>query len=88
METKARIRQFILDNFYVEDPSALKDDSLLLEAGIIDSTGVLELVTFLEGTYGIHVEDAEMLAENFNSIDRIAAFLGRKKAGEGMTQAV
>lgn len=88
METKGRIRQFILENFYVEDPSALKDESLLLEAGIIDSTGVLELVSFLEGTWGVHVEDAEMLAENFDSIERIAAFLARKGAGEGISQVV
>jgi len=75
----AKVRQFITTNFYVTDPAALKDDASLLDAGIVDSTGVLEVVTFLETEFGLAVEDAEIVPENVDSIARIAAYIGRKK---------
>ena len=79
MSTQARVRQFVTTNFYLADPSALKDDQSLLDAGIIDSTGVLEIVQFLESDFGIKVEDTEIVPENVDSILRIAAFIGRKQ---------
>jgi acyl carrier protein len=75
---KADIRTFILKNFYVADEATLKDETSLLDRGIVDSTGVLEVVTFLEEKYGVRVADEEMLPDNFDSIARIAAYLGRK----------
>jgi acyl carrier protein len=80
MTTLERIRQFIDTNFYVSDKSLLKDDSSLLEKGVIDSTGVLEVVTFIETEFGLTVEDAELLPENLDSIGQIAAYVERKKA--------
>ena len=80
METTARVRQFITSNFYVSDPGALRDEDSLLEAGIVDSTGVLEVVAFLESQFGLAIEDAEIVPENLDSIARIAAFLQRKSA--------
>jgi acyl carrier protein len=80
MDTQQRIRQFITTNFYVADPSALADDASLLDAGIVDSTGVLEVIGFLESEFGVTVPDNEILPENLDSIARIAAFVGRKKA--------
>ena len=80
MEIRDQIRQFLLTNFYVPDPATLADDVSLLETGIIDSTGVLEVIGFLEDTFGITVEDDEMLPENLDSIERISAFVARKKA--------
>ena len=79
MSTQEKVRQFVTRNFYVADPSTLKDEQSLLDAGIIDSTGVLEIVQFLESDFGIKVEDTEIIPENVDSIVRIAAFIGRKK---------
>jgi acyl carrier protein len=78
--TKDAIRHFILKNFYVADPAALSDDGSLLDRGVIDSTGVLEVITFIENTFSVKVADEEMLPENLDSIDRIAAFVERKRA--------
>ena len=75
---KQRLREFVIKNFYVTE--AIDDDVSLLEKGIIDSTGVLEVVGFLESTFHVKVDDDEMLPENLDSISRIAAFVGRKKA--------
>jgi acyl carrier protein len=79
METKQQIREFVTANFYVADPAALEDATSLLEQGIIDSTGVLEVIGFIETTFGITVEDSEMLPDNLDSIERIATFVARKK---------
>jgi acyl carrier protein len=78
-DTKQRIRQFIIENFLFEEDDTLKEDTSFLENGIIDSTGVLELVMFIEETYGINVEDDEMVPENLDSISNIAEYVQRKK---------
>jgi acyl carrier protein len=80
MEIKEQVRTFVTSNFYVAEPEALEDDASLLDRGIIDSTGVLEVIFFIEETFGITVKDSEMLPENLDSIDRIANFIARKKA--------
>ncbi|HJX63359.1 MAG TPA: acyl carrier protein [Polyangia bacterium] len=74
-----QVRQFITSNFYVADVASLADDASLLDRGIIDSTGVLELIEFIESTFGIKVEDAEMIPENLDSVARITTFIDRKK---------
>ena len=79
-ESKTRVRAFILENFYVTDVMSLADDVSLLERGIVDSTGVLEVTAFLETEFGIRVEDAEIVPENLDSIAAIAAFVSRKRA--------
>jgi acyl carrier protein len=79
MSTLEKVRKFVTTNFYVADPTALKDEQSLLEAGIVDSTGVLEIVQFLESDFGIKVEDTEIVPENVDSITRITAYIGRKK---------
>ncbi len=83
MNTQARIRQFILENFYIRDPSEVADDTLLVTNGIVDSTGMLEVIAFLEEQFGIQVADEETTPENLDSIDRMAAFIGRKQASRG-----
>ena len=85
MELKQTIRDFIIRNFYVAEPSALEDGASLLEQGIIDSTGVLEVILFLETSFGVAVEDAEMVPENLDSIDAIAGFVARKKVPEAVS---
>ena len=78
MQARQQIRDFVTSNFYVADPAALQDGTSLLDQGIIDSTGVLEVIAFLEESFGIAVDDAEILPENLDSIDRIASFIARK----------
>lgn len=78
MDTKETLRQFITTNFYVPDPSALGDETSLLDQGIIDSTGVLELTAFLESKFGIQVADDELVPENLDSIAALVAYVGRK----------
>ena len=77
---KSEIRQFIADHFLFGDDKKLGDDDSLLEAGIIDSNGILELINYLEERYGIKVNDDELMPENLDTIASIAAFLA-KKAG-------
>ncbi len=79
MTLQQQIRDFVTSNFYVADPKALEDRTSLLDQGIIDSTGVLEVIMFIESTFGMTVEDSEMLPENLDSIERIAAFVARKQ---------
>lgn len=81
MSVREQLREFIVDNFMIgRDPSELTDSGSLLELGIIDSTGVLEMVSFLEETYGIQVEDSELTPENLDSIENLEKYVGRKKA--------
>ena len=79
METAAKIREYIVQNFYVANPTELRDEDSLLDRGVIDSTGVLELIAFLEGHFGIKVADEEMLPDNLDSIARITDYIGRKR---------
>ena len=84
------VRTFIIENFLFGRSEGLTDEQSFLDTGIIDSTGILELVAFLEKTYGIHVNDEELVPENLDSINNISKFLASKlastsKAGERAT---
>ena len=72
------IREFIVDNFLFGQPDGLTDSDSLLEKGVVDSTGVLELINFVEKQYGFKVADEEIVPENFDSINRITDYVGRK----------
>jgi acyl carrier protein len=73
------VRRFIGENFmFREEVESLPEDTSFLDAGIIDSTGVLELVCFLENTFGIEVADDEMLPQNLDSVRAIATYVKRK----------
>ena len=78
MDNSSKIREFIVENFLFGDGEALKEDTSFMEAGVIDSTGTLELVFFLEETFGISVEDEELVPENFDSLRKIATYLEAK----------
>jgi len=80
MSEKQQIKDFILKNFLFSNNGVLADDESLVRNGVIDSTGVLELISFLEETYGIKVADEEMIPENLDSVSSMAAFLVRKRA--------
>lgn len=72
------IRIFLVEHFLFGDGDTLKGDTSFLEEGIIDSTGILELVMFLEETYGIKIEDSELVPENFDTLNNIAHYLETK----------
>ena len=76
-----QIRAFIINNFLFDsEQSTLENDASFLEQGIIDSTGVLELVEWLENTFAIKVEDEELLPDNLDSVDQLVQFVAKKKA--------
>ncbi len=87
MVIKEQIRSFVTSNFYVADPALLSDEASLLDEGIIDSTGVLEVILFIEETFGVKVEDNEMLPDNLDSIERIANYVKRKSAAVAVVPA-
>ena len=72
------IRHFIVETFLFGQDQGLEDGAPLLENGVIDSTGVLELVAHVEQTYGIKVDNDELVPDNFNSIDAVVSYLARK----------
>jgi len=81
MSEQVRIREFILENFMIgESEEDLDNDNSFLEKGIIDSTGILELVMFVEETYGIEVEDDEVIPDNFDSISKLSVYITKKVA--------
>jgi acyl carrier protein len=81
MPFEQQIRYFIVENFLFGDSdNGLNDTDSLLEKGIIDSTGVLELVSHLEENYGIQVEDEELIPENLDSIANVTAYIERKQS--------
>ena len=78
-ETVEAIRNFIFENFLFDaDQDVLKNDDSFLEQGIIDSTGVLELVEWLEEQFDMKVEDDELIPENLDSVNLLAAFIQKK----------
>jgi acyl carrier protein len=90
MEPTPQIRDFVRSNFLVPDGTPLTDNASLLELGIVDSTGVLEIIGFLERTFGVAVEDDEIVPENLDSVERIAAYVKRKSGSpraDGAAQA-
>ncbi|HET7218508.1 MAG TPA: acyl carrier protein [Vicinamibacterales bacterium] len=84
----AEIKEFVIGNFlFGQNADGLTDSQSFLENGIIDSTGVLELVAFLEQRFNIAVADSELLPENLDSIDNASRFVTRKLASAGVQVA-
>jgi acyl carrier protein len=81
--------QFITTNFYAGESFVLSDDTSLLDSGLIDSTGVLELISFVEAEFHITIDDLEVVPENLDSLSRLVAFIERKRGeddqGRGST---
>jgi acyl carrier protein len=83
MSIETLIRGYILENFlFTTDNGQLQDNASFLEEGIVDSTGVLELVMFVEETFSITVEDEEILPENFDSVQKLARYARLKMGTE------
>lgn len=79
MNVQEQVRGFIVESFYLSDPQELTDDTSLIDSGIVDSTGMMDIILFLEGTYDIRIEDHETVPENLETITRIAAFVASKR---------
>ncbi len=89
MQCKDAVKEFIVENFlYGQAENAPDDDTSFLENGIIDSTGVLELVSFVQEKFGIRVSDDELIPNNFDSLSKIEAFIMKKRAGSAAEAAV
>ena len=81
-EIDSTLRNFVIQNFlYGDRNAALDNNDSFLEKGIVDSTGVLELVSYLEETFGIKVEDEEIIPDNFDSIATLTRYIERKQNG-------
>jgi acyl carrier protein len=81
MSVKQQIRQYVAQNFLFSDNGYdLGDDASFLDEGIVDSTGVLELVTFVEETFDLEIDDDEIVPDNFDSVNSLAIFIERKTA--------
>jgi acyl carrier protein len=72
------VKNFVVETFLFGDGDQLQEDTSFLDDGIIDSTGILELITFLEETYNITIDDDELVPANFDSLANISNYLKRK----------
>jgi len=79
MEPAGLIRVYIVDNFLFGDDNELQEETSFLDSGIIDSTGIIELVSYIEESFDISVDDEDIIPENFDSIRNIAAYIMRRK---------
>lgn len=79
---KTRVRQFVIDSFlFGQDSQSLSDNDSFLDRGIVDSTGVLELVGFLETQFNVSVDNHELIPDNLDSINRVTTFVSAKLSG-------
>ena len=79
MSVEDKVRNYILESYlFTDDQSELNNEDSFLEKGIIDSTGILEIIFFLEEEFGISIEDEEMIPENLDSVDNIVKYLSTK----------
>ena len=81
-EIETQIRDYIVKDLLFGDDPGLEPDTSFQESGIIDSTGMLQIITFVEGQFGIHVEDDELVPETFGSLRKVARFIERKVDAE------
>ena len=87
MDHSNSVRNFIVKNFLLGDGDLLKEDTSFIEEGIIDSTGILELVFFIEENFGISIEDHELVPENMDSLQSISGFMDRKLKDRTIAEA-
>ncbi len=84
---KQKIRDYIIENFLFGDTDfEFDDDTSFMDAGIIDSTGILELITFIEETFNIEVNDEEILPSNLDSLNKLENFINSKIKDDVLVQ--
>lgn len=82
MSLQEDIRSFIVENFLFGEEAGLSDDSSFVKEGIVDSTGILQLVSFIQEQYQIEVEDEDLTPENLDSVCRVTSFIqGKRRLG-------
>lgn len=82
-----QIKAFIIENFlFNAEDSSLGDDESFLESGIVDSTGILEVVAWIEETFGMRVPDTDLLPENFDTVQRLSDYMRRSAEAQGLSQ--
>jgi len=80
MLAEQKIREYVLENYlFTDDDSALNSADSFMESGILDSTGILEIIYFIEDEFGIKIGDDEMIPENLDSVNNIVVFIDKKK---------
>jgi acyl carrier protein len=83
MSVNKKIRNYVLENYlFTDDQSALNDDDSFMGLGIIDSTGILEIISFLEEEFDLQVKDEEILPENLDSVNNIVTYMERKNISD------
>lgn len=80
MDIEQQVRQFIVENMKSELPANLTADYRLIDNGVLDSMAMFEVIAFIENSYGIEVEDADLSADNFETTRSIAALVSRKSS--------
>jgi acyl carrier protein len=79
MQTETKVREFVLKNYlFTTEQSALKSEDSFMKSGIMDSTGILEMIMFLHDEFGVDVMDDEMVPENLDSVQNVVAFVDKK----------
>jgi len=78
MSVVGAVKEFLTEQEYIKSAEAIDESESLLERGIIDSVGVLNLVSFLEETYGINIDEDDLMPENFDSLSAISSYVNRK----------
>jgi acyl carrier protein len=78
-DIKGDVRGFIESNFLFGSSASLSDADSLIEGGVIDSTGVIEVISFLEEKFGVAIDDSDLVADNFDSIEKIARFVSARR---------
>lgn len=77
-DLRNQVHQFIQKNFIFDETRTIGDNESLLGSGVVDSTGILELISFLEEHFGVKFADSELVADNFDSVSKIIGFLSSK----------
>lgn len=83
MDAETRVRSFIRRNFVYADNHEIAHDESLMARGVVDSTGILELIDFIEEEFGVTLQDHDLVPENLDSISNIVRLLARKLTGSG-----
>ena len=79
-ELKKELREYIVENFlFGDEETKFEDEESFMEKGILDSTGILDVILFIEENYGIKVEDDELVPENLDSINNLSKFISKKQ---------
>jgi acyl carrier protein len=87
-EIQEQVKDFLINNFIFDPSAQIGAEDSLMENGVVDSTGILEVIMWVEQTFGIHVEDSEVLPENFDSIRNIARYAQTKIGAGAENEAV